>query len=76
MAFCQNCGAQTSGEFCTACGAHAKTSNAPLAAAPNAAAATPRKTSPILWILVAVLGLFAAAFTSSTKPNKPGSTRN
>ena len=58
MAFCQNCGAQTSGEFCTACGAHAKTSNAPLAAAPNAAAATPRKTSPILWILVAVLGLF------------------
>jgi hypothetical protein len=57
-----------SGEFCAACGARAKTSDAPPAAdasqagpvhpAPNAAPATPRKTSLIVWILVAVLGLF------------------
>jgi hypothetical protein len=68
MAFCQNCGAQMSGEFCVACGTRAKSSDAPSAAgapqatpvqaAPNAAPAVPRKTSPIVWILVAVLGLF------------------
>jgi hypothetical protein len=62
MAFCQNCGAQVSGEFCVACGTRAKSSDAPSAAvapqaAPNAAA-VPRKTSPIVWILVAVLALF------------------
>jgi hypothetical protein len=53
-----------SGEFCAACGTRAKTSDAPPAAGPSPASpiqtapATPRKTSPIVWILVAVLGLF------------------
>jgi hypothetical protein len=57
-----------SGDFCTACGTRAKASDAPPAAgappaspvhsAPNAAPATLRKTSPLVWILVAVLGLF------------------
>jgi hypothetical protein len=53
-----------SGEFCTGCGARTKTSDAPPAAgAPQAspiqaAPAAPRKTSPIVWILVAVLALF------------------
>ena len=46
-----------SGEFCTACGARARTTAAPAApVAPVAPAA--RKTSPIVWILVAILGLF------------------
>jgi hypothetical protein len=61
-----------SGEFCVACGTRAKSSDAlpaaaaspagPVDSAPNAALnaapATPRKTSPLVWILVAVLGLF------------------
>jgi hypothetical protein len=47
------------GEFCTACGTHAKTSQAsPIPAVPAAAPAAPRKTSPLVWILVAVFGLF------------------
>jgi len=62
MPFCENCGASMSGEFCTACGARAKTSGAPPAAAPpapaQAAPAAPKKTSPLVWILVAVLGIF------------------
>lgn len=53
-----------SGEFCTACGTRVKAGDAPAAAgAPQAspvqsAPPVPRKTSPIVWILVAVLGLF------------------
>jgi hypothetical protein len=64
MPFCQNCGAQMSGEFCTACGTRAKSSGAPPAAGASPASpvqttsAAPRKTSPLVWILVAVLGLF------------------
>ncbi|MGA3072477.1 MAG: zinc ribbon domain-containing protein [Bryobacteraceae bacterium] len=68
MAFCQNCGAQMNGEFCVACGTRAKSSDAssaaappqatPVQAAPGATPAVPRKTSPIVWILVAVLALF------------------
>lgn len=52
MAFCQNCGAQISGEFCTACGTRAQAADVP----PSSPA--PRKTSPLVWIMVAVLGLF------------------
>jgi hypothetical protein len=68
MPFCQNCGAQMSGTFCTACGTRAKTGDTPPSAAvpgappiqpaPNVVTGAPRKTSPIVWILVAVLGLF------------------
>lgn len=46
-----------SGEFCTACGARSATNDAAPAAGPPPPA--PRKTSPIVWILFAVLGLFA-----------------
>ena len=59
MAFCQNCGAQMSGDFCTVCGARAKGSEAPPPSAATAAPAGPRKTSPIVWILAGVVGLFA-----------------
>ena len=67
MAFCQNCGAPLNGEFCTGCGTRAKSGDAPAVGAPqampvqaatNAAPVVARKTSPIVWILVAVLGLF------------------
>lgn len=64
MAFCQNCGAQLSGDFCAACGTRAKAGDAPSAAGASqaspvqAAPGVPRKTSPLVWILVAVLGLF------------------
>jgi len=68
MPFCQNCGAEMSGTFCTTCGTRAKSSDAssppgtlqanPVQAAPNAAPVIPRKTSPLVWIVVAVLGLF------------------
>lgn len=56
MPFCENCGAQLSGDFCTACGIRAKAGDGP--AAGQAAPSAPRKTSPLVWILVAVLGLF------------------
>ncbi len=52
MAFCQNCGAQISGDFCTACGTRARAADVP-----PASPAT-RKTSPLVWIMVAVLGVF------------------
>jgi hypothetical protein len=50
------------GEFCTACGARAQSPQAgpaPAAAnVPRAAPAAARKTSPIVWILVAAVGIF------------------
>jgi hypothetical protein len=52
MPFCQNCGVQMSGEFCTKCGTRLPAGDAPQSSA------APRKTSPIVWILVTVLGLF------------------
>jgi hypothetical protein len=56
MPFCQNCGAQMNAAFCTACGTRAKDAEAP---SPQVnAAAAPRKTSPLVWILAAVAGLF------------------
>ena len=53
MAFCSKCGASLTGAFCSRCGTPA---GAPPAAAP---APTPagRKTSPIVWVLVAILGV-------------------
>jgi len=46
-----------SGEFCTACGTRAKTGDAPPATgAPQTSA--PRKISPLVWVLVAIAGLF------------------
>jgi len=71
MAFCTSCGANVSGAFCIQCGTPVKTAagqpSAPPAAPPPAGpappqpvagAVAPRKTSPIVWILVGVLGLF------------------
>ncbi len=72
MAFCTNCGAQVNGAFCVQCGTPLKTSGqagappaggaaaAPQASSYNAAGAAPgpRKTSPIVWILVALAGVF------------------
>jgi hypothetical protein len=49
-----------SGEFCSACGTRARTGDAaPLDGLPAAPPLPPRKTSPIVWVVVAVLGLFA-----------------
>ncbi len=69
MAFCTNCGANVTGAFCNQCGtpARAQAAQAPPPvpqAAPGAAPVAPvaRKTSPIVWILVIVLGLFVLGF--------------
>jgi nitrate reductase NapE component len=64
MAFCTSCGASVTGAFCKQCGtpvSAASASPAPVPAPqPAAAGAVPvqRKTSPLVWILVIVLGLF------------------
>lgn len=73
MAFCSNCGAQVSGAFCNQCGTPASAPGgmpAPPPAMQQAPPAQPgmmmpppavagaRKTSPIVWILVVVLGIF------------------
>lgn len=56
MAFCTNCGASVSGSFCTQCGK--PMSAAPPAAAPAGAAPAKKKTSPLVWVLVGIAGLF------------------
>jgi hypothetical protein len=64
MAFCTTCGANVSGAFCPRCGtpvsvAGSQPTPPPAAMAGVAPAAPPkRKTSPLVWILVIVLGLF------------------
>jgi hypothetical protein len=68
MAFCTNCGAAVTGAFCQQCGQPAAASTAP---APPPAAAVPfppaavapasRKTSPLVWVLVVLLGLVVLA---------------
>ena len=73
MPFCTMCGANVTGAFCSQCGTPAPGAAAPThqAAAYPPAAAAPypqpvapgvapavRKTSPIVWVLVIVLGLF------------------
>ena len=57
MAFCSSCGSTITGAFCTKCGA---SSGAAQAQAPMPSAGVPvaRRTSPIVWVLVAILGLF------------------
>jgi hypothetical protein len=66
MPFCTKCGASVSGAFCNQCGtpagAAAQGQPAPAGSyaqpvAPGGSPA-PRKTSPVVWILVIVLGLF------------------
>ena len=70
MAFCTTCGANVTGTFCSQCGTPAAGAAAappqpqPTAAQPYgqpqpyAAPVAARKTSPIVWVLVIVLGLF------------------
>ena len=63
MAFCTSCGASLTGAFCTNCGkavaqATAAPPNAGTAAAP-APAPERRRTSPIVWVLLIILGIFA-----------------
>jgi hypothetical protein len=69
MAFCTSCGAGVTGAFCKQCGTPVRSASAspasvappqPAMAAAPVAGAVPvrRKTSPLVWILVIVLGLF------------------
>lgn len=70
MAFCTNCGANVAGAFCQQCGQPASpTAAAPSIAPPPVSASSGfpppagavsqrRKTSPLVWVLVIVLGLF------------------
>ena len=74
MAFCTSCGAEVKGVFCVQCGTPVKAAGAspapvaapsavpapvaaPVAAVPGAAPVQ-RKTSPLVWVLVIILGLF------------------
>jgi len=75
MAFCTNCGASVTGAFCNQCGTPAGAARGPVTAASSAAAQpasgvaaapamapAPRQTSPLVWVLVIILGLFVLGF--------------
>jgi hypothetical protein len=56
MAFCSQCGTTLAGTFCTQCGAPAAKAAQPATVA--APAHAKRRTSPLVWVLLIVLGLF------------------
>lgn len=58
MAFCTQCGADVKGAFCNQCGTRAQAAAAPPAGAP---APVKRGRHPLVWLGVAVLGLFVLA---------------
>jgi hypothetical protein len=58
MAFCTSCGATVTGAFCNQCGTPASAASGPAAAPPVAAVPVKRKTSPLVWVLIIILGLF------------------
>lgn len=67
MAFCTKCGATVTGGFCGQCGTPVGAASQPAAPASSApipapavggTAPSPRKTSPIVWVLVVILGIF------------------
>ena len=63
MAFCTSCGAEVTGAFCKQCGTPARAASASFTPVPPpqptaGAAPVKRKTSPLVWVLVIVLGLF------------------
>ena len=66
MAFCTSCGATVQGAFCQQCGTPSSAAAAPPAPAPQAPpvgcrplpAPVKRKTSVLVWILLAVAGVF------------------
>ncbi len=64
MAFCTNCGANVTGAFCNQCGTPARPGEA--AATPSAVPGAPvkRKTHPIVWVLVALLGIGILGFAA------------
>src|SRR5215510_11370885 len=63
MAFCTNCGANVAGAFCNQCGTPNRAAGQPSAvAAPVPGEPVKRKTSPIVWVLVAILGIFVLGF--------------
>ena len=66
MAFCSSCGANVTGAFCNQCGTpvrgQAMSAPAPAPQAGLGVPPAPRKTSPIVWVLVIVLGLFVLGF--------------
>ncbi|MCC7496798.1 MAG: hypothetical protein IT160_04415 [Bryobacterales bacterium] len=63
MAFCPNCGSQTSGSFCTSCGrpVGGGTAAVPPAAVPGQTAVPPspqkKKSHLLMWVLVGIAGL-------------------
>jgi hypothetical protein len=62
MPFCTNCGGSVAGAFCNHCGTAVRAGAQPAGPTPSTsaggAAAPVRRTSPIVWVLVVVLGLF------------------
>jgi len=58
MAFCTQCGATVAGAFCNQCGTRVGETAAPTTSATPAATPATRKTSPIVWVLIGLLGLF------------------
>src|ERR1035441_8623725 len=86
MAFCTSCGATVQGAFCQQCGtpssAAAAQSAAPQTAPPPVAPMPVKgKGSPIVWIILAVVGLFvlgiiglvgAGLFVAHTVVSNPG----
>ncbi|MCL5745664.1 MAG: zinc ribbon domain-containing protein [Acidobacteria bacterium] len=67
MGFCTNCGSSVEGRFCVKCGKPVEAAPAVVspvpppvsASAPQPPASQPRKkTSPLVWVLVAILGFF------------------
>jgi hypothetical protein len=86
MAFCTSCGATVQGAFCQQCGTPSSAAAAPSAPpqagpAPAPVAPVKGKVSPIVWILLAVVGLFvlgiiglvgAGLFVAHTVARNPG----
>jgi hypothetical protein len=61
MGFCTNCGAQVTGAFCQQCGRPAQGQPAPAPPPPPQPLTAPvpagRRTSPIVWVLLALVGI-------------------
>ena len=84
MAFCTTCGATVQGAFCQQCGTPSSAAATPSAApgaAPAPVAPVKGKVSPIVWIILVVVGLFvlgiiglvgAGLFVAHTVVSNPG----
>lgn len=58
MGFCTSCGSPVEGRFCVKCGKPVEAAPAAAEPAPPPASQPRRKTSPLVWILVAIVGFF------------------